>query len=199
MKALLSTIEQQGNYSFEIQASRGSPIKLFAPHGGCIEPGTAPIVKALAGDQYDYFIFRGLRKGKNCKKLLHVTSSHYNEERCKSMAQNALVAFSVHGCRGKDIRIEVGGGNRKLAVDLVNLLMLNYPTALAPARRNGSSPLNFVNKAKHKGIQLELSHGLRDYLFFGYPKSPKPNPETFSKFIETVRTWLRRVEKGLAS
>lgn len=197
MKLLLSSVAKD-NYDFEICTLKNSSVKLFAPHGGCIEPGTAPIVRELAGGRYDYYIFRGLLKGGGCRKLLHVTSTHYDEERCRSMAESALMSLSVHGCKGKDRRIEIGGGNRKLVADLYDTLKPAYPVILSPGERDGSNPLNFINGSRYQGVQLEISEGFRHYLFPGYPRSMTGNPETLPEFIDTLGTWLRNVENTLA-
>ncbi len=194
MKALLSGVKEKDNYAFEICSSRNSPIKLFAPHGGCIEPGTAPIVRELAGGIYDYYIFRGIRRGGGCRKLLHVTSTHYDEDRCQSMARSALLSLSVHGCRGRRRFIEVGGGNRVLAADLCDTLTTRYPAVLAPEGHDGSSPLNFINASRYQGVQLEVSEGFRQSLFPGFPWSMTGNPDTLPEFIDTLRKWLRRIE-----
>ena len=198
MTAMLSSVGQN-NYEFEISASKNSSIKLFAPHGGCIEPGTAPVVRELASDRYDYYIFRGLLRGGGCRKLLHVKSTHYDEERCQSMARSALFSLSVHGCRGKESRIEIGGGNEKLATHLFNSIQSAYPVALAPAERDGRNPLNFINQSRCQGVQLELSEGFRQSLFLGYPRSMRGNPRTFPEFIHTLRDWLRTIEATFVS
>ena len=198
MRSLLANVGEKDNYVFEICTSWDSPIKLFAPHGGCIEPGTGPIVKELAAGRYDYYVFRGVRRGGGCRKLLHVTSTHYDEERCQSMARSALFSLSVHGCRGRKRRIEIGGGNRKLVADLYETLRQDYPAAIASEGRDGTNPLNFVNLSGYQGVQLELSEGFRQHLFLGYPASMTGNPESLPEFIITIRNWLRKVESTFA-
>ena len=197
MKSLLANVREDGNYEFEICTLRESAVKLFAPHGGCIEPGTAPIVKALAGLEYDYFIFRAIRRGGGCRKLLHVTSAHYDEERCQSMSRAALLSLSVHGCKGSRKFIEVGGGNRAFAGSLYDVLRKKYSVKLRSGNRDGSNPQNFINIAVNQGVQLELSEGFRNHLFVGYPRSMARHPETFPEFIRTVRAWLREIEHKL--
>ena len=200
MKSLLKAIPAEGNYEFEICRERQSVIKLFAPHGGCIEPGTRRIVQSLASKRWDYFIFRGRRNGNDCYDTLHVTSEGYDEERCVDMANSAILAVAVHGRGGDDSRIEVGGGSFKLAKDLVEHLREHgYPAVPAPRSMDGSSPKSFVNLAREKGIQLELTDGFRNSLFSDYPKRPQPRQKIFDGFIETLRAWLTDAEKVLDS
>ena len=90
MTELLRTLPPKENYAISIDSSRNSKIKIFAPHGGCIEPATEPIALALALGSYDYYIFSGKRK-EGCNRYLHVTSAHYDEPQCLRMADEAEV------------------------------------------------------------------------------------------------------------
>jgi phage replication-related protein YjqB (UPF0714/DUF867 family) len=195
MKSLLSVVPAEGNYSFDISGKRNSKIKLFAPHGGCIEPGTRQIVMSLANNKWDYFIFRGIRKGGDCYETLHVKSENYDVESCVQMARNAVLAVAIHGRRVEESRIEVGGGSLSLAADLVRYLSeLEYPAIPAPSHMSGQSETNFVNLAKLKGIQLELSEGFRKSLFDMYPNKPRPKSSFFPEFITNLRAWLMKTE-----
>src|SRR6516162_8474933 len=97
MRTLLSSLPPEGNYTFHIEKRYNSFIKLFAPHGGCIEPCTGVLVREIAGDRWDYFIFQGIRK-KDCFRTLHVASTNYDEPQCCSLALSATLAVSIHGC-----------------------------------------------------------------------------------------------------
>lgn len=197
MKSLLAAIPAKGNYKFEICSERQSAIKLFAPHGGCIEPGTRRIVQSLAGETWDYYIFRGTRKNRECHQTLHVSSESYDEVRCMDMARKAILAIAVHGRTGEDPRIEVGGGSREFAFLLCELLRSHgFPAQPAPVAMNGQGPRNFVNFAVQRGIQLELTNGFRRSLFSNYPARPKPNRE-FGRFITVVSDWMVGIEHQL--
>lgn len=194
MKSLLAAIPAKGNYKFEICSKQQSAIKLFAPHGGCIEPGTRWIVRSLAGETWDYFIFRGIRKNGKCYETLHVSSECYDETRCTDMAKKAMLAIAVHGRAGEDSRIEVGGGSLSFASDLCELFRYQgFPAEPAPSIMKGQSPQNFINLAAQRGIQLELTDGYRRSLFSNYPARPKPNRE-FDRFIALGREWLMKTE-----
>ena len=110
MTELVSTLPARENYTIRVDSSHASKIKVFAPHGGCIEPCTGPIALALAKDNFDCFVFSGIRQ-KDCFKMLHVTSTRYDEPRCLAMAREAEVALAVHGCDGEEPFAQVGGGN----------------------------------------------------------------------------------------
>lgn len=197
MTELLRSVRSQGNYKFEIDNSRGSKIKLFAPHGGCIEPCTGRIVKSIARGRWDYFIFRGTRRD-GCYDTLHVTSTNYDEPRCLGMAENAVLAVSIHGCCGDGNFIEVGGGNTHAVDDLIRYLVhAGFRSKPASAAKSGSDERNFVNKAHNKGVQLELTDGFREFLFSNYPTKPRINLATFPAFIRTLQRWIACVEERI--
>jgi phage replication-related protein YjqB (UPF0714/DUF867 family) len=195
MKSLLAAIPAAGNYTFEICSEHQSAIKLFAPHGGCIEPGTRRIVLGLADNRWDYFIFRGI-KAHDCYATLHVTSENYDDETCAIMAKSAVLALSIHGREVERSRIEVGGGSVLAPKLLLHLQALGYPAVSASDRVSGRGSRNFVNLAEKGGIQLELSKGFRRYLFTDYPNRPKPTP-AFDTFIKDIRAWLIQTESNL--
>jgi phage replication-related protein YjqB (UPF0714/DUF867 family) len=56
----------------------GSDVCIIAPHGGKIEKWTSEIATALAGDDYNLYLFEGLKRAKN--RDLHITSSRFDEQ-----------------------------------------------------------------------------------------------------------------------
>jgi phage replication-related protein YjqB (UPF0714/DUF867 family) len=190
MRELLDAVPPADNYTFHIDRRFHSAVKIFAPHGGCIEPCTSPVALALAAGQYDCFIFNGIRK-KECFKTLHVTSSRYDEPQCAEMAAEAEIAVSVHGCNDVDVQLKIGGGNTEAATALTDFLRSRgVNTARPEGDLLGVHHDNFINRAKRGGIQLELSVGLRQRLFPSFPRSSQKDPLQFSSFVDAVREWL---------
>ncbi len=197
MSALLAALPARDNFAIHADRSHGSKVKIFAPHGGCIEPCTEPVVLALSMDLYDCYVFSG-RRSSGCFATLHVTSTRYDEPQCLALAEEAELALAVHGCEGREELVYVGGGNADLAAKfLARLVAEGFPAQLAPADMAGGDPRNFVNRARQNGIQLELSAGFRKSLFPSFPKSLQRDPVLFPRFVETVRTWLASVEQYL--
>jgi phage replication-related protein YjqB (UPF0714/DUF867 family) len=190
MTALLGALPAKDNFSIFIDRSHRSPVKIFVPHGGCIEPCTEPIAMAIAKDRFDLFAFSGVRT-KDCFKTLHVTSTHYDEPECLSMAREATLAIAIHGCEGEREAIMIGGGNEPLVQNLLaHLKGLGYPAVKPEGGLSGSDENNFVNFAKHRGIQLELSAGFRRQLFPSFPRSGHRDPAAFPKFVDVMRDWI---------
>ena len=197
MTELLSELPARGNYILQVDRSHQSRVKLFAPHGGCIEPCTGQIVLSLAMDEFDSYLFNGIRR-KDCFKTLHVTSTHYDEPQCLAMAREAEMAIAFHGCDGEDSYIQVGGGNTELAANLTqHLSVLGYQIRRASEDLKGEHRGNFVNLAHQKGIQLELSAGFRRQLFPGFPRTSQRHPDAFSRFMGAMRTWMESTERSL--
>ena len=199
MTELVRTLPARENYAIQVDSSHASKIKVFAPHGGCIEPCTGPTALALAKDNFDCFVFSGIRK-KDCFKMLHVTSTRYDEPRCLAMAREAEVALAVHGCDGEEPFAQVGGGNVDLVQNLISYLNeLGYSADPASADLKGEDERNFINLSRKKGIQVELSAGFRRNLFPAFPRSIQRHPEEFPRFIASMRSWMLGIERGLAS
>jgi phage replication-related protein YjqB (UPF0714/DUF867 family) len=194
MTELLRSLPPEENYSIHTDEKYRSRIKLFAPHGGCIEPCTAPVALTLAEGLFDSFVFYGSRK-KDCFKMLHVTSIHYDEPACMRMISNAELGIAIHGCAGDETFLEIGGmhipGRKSFESTLVSA---GYIIRSADEGRRGEANKNFINMAKKGGIQIEMSAGFRKMLFPGYPRSVTRHPVHFSRFIHICRTWLREVE-----
>ena len=142
-----------------------SPILIVAIHGGNIEPGTASIASSIAGDEYNLYIFEGIRESGNAQ--LHIGSRYFDEPRSKDMVSNAETIISVHGHRdGENEFVMVGG----LAEDLVrrvidHLQAIDITVRPFETDRDPESPENICNKGMSGGgIEMEVSRKLRDVL-----------------------------------
>jgi phage replication-related protein YjqB (UPF0714/DUF867 family) len=197
MSELLHAVPAHGNYEIQHDASMGTRVKLFAPHGGCIEPCTGALVREIALGRTDFYIFHGMRK-KSCYGTLHVTAVNYDEERCNRMARSAEIAVAIHGCSGRASFIELGGGNRAAARQLlVHLARRDFPARLALGNRKGADNRNFINLSRRQGVQLELSAGFRRSLYADFPKTLQPNPVALRRFVQAVQDWILEVEATL--
>ena len=197
MTELLGKVNAQENYEIYADRAYRSKVKLFAPHAGCIEPCTGEIVHALASDQFDCFVFRGIRK-KECFKTLHVTSTHYDEPQCLGMVREAELAIAFHGCDGEESFLQLGGGSAAFSSHLSTLLKdSGYKVVPVAQNLRGEDERNFINQAHKKGIQVECSAGFRRNLFPGFPKTLQRHPTEFPRFISLLREWLEIVQAEL--
>jgi len=171
----------------------GSKFTIMAPHGGGIEPGTIDIADELAGSDYTFYAFKGLKKSGN--STLHINSNAFNEPIALKVAQNADIVISIHGAKDKSEIVYVGGTNQELKQHISYALRLaGFDATISeiPGLR-GIKPENICNRCKTgKGVQLELSRGLREKLFdnLGH-RSLRKKTVVFYTFVNTLREALR--------
>ena len=143
-----------------------SKIAIMAPHGGGIEPGTVDIADLLAGNDYTFYAFKGLKKAGN--KILHINSNTFDEALGLKTSQNALITISIHGSKNKKEMVHIGGKNHELKQKIRHALRtagFEAEICDVPGLR-GIKPLNICNRCKSgKGVQLEISRGLREKMF----------------------------------
>jgi len=179
--------------SYEIDyCDRSSKFVIIAPHGGGIEPGTSELSEHIAGNTLSYFNFKGVKNKSN--KDLHIASERYDELQARSLVQSTDVAVSIHGKEGNDEKVYIGGLNANLISELTTVLeesgftvSKTLPTGLA-----GRNPNNICNDCKsNEGLQIEISHGLREKLFKDLTKKGrKEKTEKFEHFVAAVRKGL---------
>jgi len=156
---------------------RGSPVAVFAPHGGDIELLTSRLARATAGRDFNLYIFNGWhgRKGD-----LHVTSTHFDDPQAVLIATSSLLGVSFHAQADHGRWVCVGGSNREAGALVARRLEAAGFSAVAPcARLPGTSLKNIVNRPSSGGVQLEITLRLLASL--------EKDAEDLSKFTEAVR------------
>jgi phage replication-related protein YjqB (UPF0714/DUF867 family) len=184
----LNRFETAGK-DFEIQSRDGtSGIAVVAPHGGGIEPGTAEIAQAVAGDEHGFYCFKGIKLSGNAD--LHLPSISFDEPHGVRIVQNADTVLAVHGCREKDTVVFIGGLNHDLTDRLKeSLTRSGFRTGKTAHGLQGISPENICNRCQRKqGAQLEISASLRKSMFNHFKHfSGRPDIDLFYRFISAVR------------
>ena len=176
--------EKEGiDFNIEVD-DRGSRYAIIAIHGGGIEPGTTEIARALAGEIFSFYSFIGTKDTESENEKLHITSSHYDEPRCINLLSKSIKAISIHGKDSGEEFVMVGGLDEEVIKMLKGALAQNsFEVRNAPENVNGNSPDNICNRcASKKGIQLEISRGLRDRFL--------QNNAELSKFCDTIKSVL---------
>lgn len=140
---------------------RNSNWLIIAPHGGGIEPGTSEIAESIAGIEYSFYSFEGIKPKNNCD--LHITSDRFDETQAIALARAHHRILAIHGKKGQDSVIEVGGSATNFRSLLVERLIGHFPNSLiAPHPRGGVDPNNICNQGRKNGLQLEIARDLRD-------------------------------------
>ena len=174
---------------YRIRFRKGkSGIAIMAIHGGGIEPGTTEIAEAVAGMEHSFYTFSGLKKASNAR--LHINSRKFDEPRGMEIANGALTAILIHGCRDADPTVYLGGRHGRLKACIGAALKTAGFAVLDSRRFPGINPKNICNKNKSgMGVQLEISLALRKSLFYDIARLHRKRPTPgFARFIFAIRT-----------
>lgn len=150
------------DYQIKVSTKSESEIAIIAPHGGLIESKTSEIAEAIAGDDFNLYLFEG-KKVRNNYETLHLTSHLFDEPQCLELISKTKTVISIHGCNGKNEAVFIGGLDIKTKKILANAFNKNnihvyidnhpYP---------GTNPNNICNRGLTKqGVQIELTDPLR--------------------------------------
>jgi phage replication-related protein YjqB (UPF0714/DUF867 family) len=155
--------EQNKDYKISI-SDVGSRITIIAPHGGKIEPGTSDIAKQIAAERFNYYCFEGIKTEKNGR--LHITSHNFDEPMAVQLISRSQIVVAIHACTGNERLVFLGGLDEMLKEVIAN--ELESGGIIVPkghGKFTGLNPDNICNRgANKKGVQLEITRGLRDDL-----------------------------------
>ena len=169
--------DKKEGVDFRIETlDRSSPVTVLAIHGGKIEEGTSPVARRLAGEDWNLYLFEGLRSP---ARDLHVTASHFDDPAAVALASRSTFAVSVHEEREAGVNACIGGADAALGRRVAEALRQAHFAAEQPCRRlRGRSPKNIVNRAG-SGVQLEMTKDLLDLL--------NGNAGEMARFVKAVR------------
>ncbi|KKQ99663.1 MAG: hypothetical protein UT68_C0001G0058 [Parcubacteria group bacterium GW2011_GWC2_40_10] len=177
----LHEIEKEGE-DFRIEARDiGSKVCVISIHGGNIEVGTTEIAKQIAGERFSFYSFSGLKKSEEESETLHITSSNFDEPQCCDLVFKSEKVLSIHGKGEMEDFVMVGGLDNESMNKVVDALNdSGFRTPQSPENVNGNSPMNICNRCySKKGVQLEISRGLRNKLL--------SNESEMLKFCNSIR------------
>lgn len=163
---------------------RDAPVLIMAPHGGKIEPATSEIAEAIAGMDYSFYTFEGLKADGN--SVLHIESHLFDEFCALQAVEKADIVVTVHGqIDQRDEFVMVGGLNDGLRSEIERQLeAAGFKTRLPTEGLLGTDRMNICNRGKLKqGVQLEISRKVRDVL--------RANRDPLQTFGNAVRKGIR--------
>jgi phage replication-related protein YjqB (UPF0714/DUF867 family) len=180
----LSQYEKEGvDYSITARPVAGSTIAIVAPHGGKIEFQTAELAESIAGDNHNFYAFRGLKKEGN--RCLHLTSHRFDEKRALEIIKYCEKVITVHGLGGGAESLQVGGRDEKLRTRINDALHTAGFESQVVTKGNyaGMDCRNICNRGStNAGVQLEIAMGLRLAL--------KSNDNRYARFVNALRSAL---------
>ncbi len=157
---LAAAHEQDKDYRITVQ-DRGTRVVILAPHGGTIEPETASIARAVAGDDLSFYLFEALHAGAHGD--YHITSHRFDEPRALALVAGADTSIAIHGRKDDGSDTVWLGGRDETLRDAVGdaLRAAGFGAALNTALP-GVHPSNICNRTRSgAGVQLELPRSLR--------------------------------------
>lgn len=192
-KSFAELKEKEETYSYRVRSRVGSSEYLIiAPHGGRIEPGASELADHIAGDEFSFYSFDGIKKKGN--KDLHVASEKYDEKQALELAGKSDKVISIHGAEGNDKNIYIGGLDEKLIDELSSALKkTGFPVSNnMPIKLRGKNPNNICNKGILKqGVQIEITHGLRKTMFEEIDiAGRKEKTAQFNEFVQAIQKVL---------
>ncbi len=182
-KELADREMESRDYRIRVE-SRDPRALIMAPHGGRIEPTTAEIAEAIAGMDYSFYSFDGLKADGN--GVLHIESHLFDEPRALRAVESADILVTVHGqVDQKEKFVMVGGLNQGLRSEIRRRLeAAGFQTRPPTEGLTGTDPMNICNRGRlRKGVQLEVSRKVRDVL--------RTNQGQLQAFADAVRKGIR--------
>lgn len=158
---------------------------VLAIHGGHIETGTSEIAQALASNNFNLYLFEGLKKE---SWNLHITSTHYDEPMALNLVGRSNSCISIHGFKNSSAsEVCLGGLDTELLKKVyteLNKTGLIQQNEVNPCRKfYAISRSNIVNRCLNHGVQIEMSAQLRKRLV--------ENKNEMDLFVEAIKkAWL---------
>ena len=139
-----------------------SAVAVIAPHGGKIESRTSEIARAIAAEDFNLYLFEGIKKRGNYAAL-HITSRRFNEPSCLALLSTCPFVVAIHGCVGGDERVLIGGLDNLLKDKVtIELRQTGVNVQNDGHHFQATDPSNICNRGQaNKGVQLELTKALR--------------------------------------
>lgn len=173
---------------------RGTSFALCAPHGGGIEEGTSEIADAIAGEEFSFYTFEGLKLKNNAE--LHITSTRFDEPLCIDLIQRCKTVVTIHG-QERDVDADgvfIGGLDRRTGASIGTALEnAEFAVHKHPEPKlQGLDRSNICNRGMNgEGVQIEISRSLRQRMFASLsPEGRKEHTASFDAFVAAVRSIL---------
>lgn len=166
----------------------GSTSVIMAIHGGKIEKGTTELAKSISDfGSYNYYSFLGIKSSDNFS--LHITSSNFDEKLARDMAAKSKYTVSIHGAAGTDKVTYLGGLDTAMGKQIQkSLVAAGFVVKPATEGLNGMDIQNIANSnLSGKGVQLEITKGLRDSFF----TSTGSSSATLAKYAGAVNKGIK--------
>jgi phage replication-related protein YjqB (UPF0714/DUF867 family) len=183
--------DENADFQIRSRVCHGTPV-VIAPHGGGIEPGTSELADAVAGADLSFYAFEGTKRTGN--GALHVTSGRFDEPQGIALVAASPRVVALHGENSRNPIVFLGGLDKELGATIRTSLEVERFVVRHCENLNlqGLDKNNICNRGQTgRGVQLELSYGLRSSLFCSLTKRGRQHPTAqFFRFVSAVRSGL---------
>lgn len=181
-KDLAGAYAEGVDYRIHLSEGLNPTIALVAPHGGAIEFPTSRVAAAIAGREFSFYSFEGIRAADNYAAL-HLRSERFDEPRCLELISRCDRVVTIHGCKGVNQAVLLGGRDSELGVKIAAALGAEgVDCNLDGHKFYGTDASNICNRSRSRaGVQLELTSALRK------------SPEAVAGVVRAVRNVLLRL------
>ncbi len=151
------------DYRVRTRIDTDSEIAVIAPHGGEIENMTSEITDGICRDAFSYYLFEGMLSY-GSYRYLHLTSTKFDDPVCLKVIAQCASVVSIHGCKGAEPEVLIGGRDHLLKEKLADGLRdAGVSTRTEGHQFPGIHPRNICNRgATGKGVQLEFTDAIRN-------------------------------------
>jgi phage replication-related protein YjqB (UPF0714/DUF867 family) len=167
---------------------------VIAPHGGGTEPGTSEIAEAIAGKDYSFYAFEGIKNDGN--RSLHITSTHFDEPTCLALISKADRVLAIHGEEEEEGEAIYLGGRDEACINRMRETLVRHGFRVEKRAKpglEGIEPMNICNRNKvGAGAQIELTNGYRRSFFRSLSRAGRNEPQPrFYEFVNAIREALQ--------
>ncbi|HEU4458966.1 MAG TPA: poly-gamma-glutamate hydrolase family protein [Methylibium sp.] len=154
------------DYEILVRPLHASTVAIVAPHGGGIERATSAVARAIAGEDFNLYLFEGRLTADNHARL-HLTSHRFDEPEALALVARCDRIVTIHGYNAQPVEpdpgVIVGGLDDALKAELAGALREAGIEAVTDGLRfQALDPHNICNRGRRRiGVQLELSGRLR--------------------------------------
>lgn len=187
-RQLVGKETQDVDYRIRVR-DRNTAVIVIAPHGGGIEPGTSELAEAIAGSNFSFYAFEGLKSFRNT--VLHITSTRFDEPRGLALIARSQMVIALHGEDSEEPILFLGGLDTEMCRRFrASLEESGFRVQIHDdPELQGTSRQNICNRGTSGcGVQLELSNGLRRTFFSSMTRTGRQTrTKQFDKFIVAAR------------
>lgn len=159
---LLKVQTEGTDFIIKTKFQQSSKVAVIAPHGGKIEGLTSDISTAVAAEDFNLYLFEGIRSTENYSNL-HLTSHKFDEPRCLHLISRCQHVIAFHGCNGDVPQIFLGGLDYDLKQKISDALTeVGINASLSGHPFQAKDPNNICNRGESKaGVQIEMTKAFR--------------------------------------